>query len=49
MILDDLEVLGPLKLKDVEAAQQKIVNVVRMLDDSGEIIVSRGEGDDVVV
>ncbi len=49
MILDDLEVLGPLKLKDVEAAQQKIVNVVRMLDDSGEIIVSRGEGDDVVI
>lgn len=49
MVLDDLEVLGPLKLKDVEAAQQKIVNVVRMLDDSGEIIVSRGEGDDVIV
>lgn len=49
MVLDDLEVLGPLKLKDVEAAQQKIVNSVRMLDDSGEIIVSRGEGDDVIV
>lgn len=49
MVLDDLEVMGPLKLKDVEAAQQKIVNVVRMLDDSGEIVVSRGEGDDVIV
>lgn len=49
MITDDLEVMGPLKLRDVEAAQQKIVNVVRMLDDSGEIIVSRGDGDDVVV
>lgn len=49
MILDDLEVLGPLKLKDVESAQQKIVNVVRTLDDSGEIVVSRGEGDDVIV
>lgn len=49
MILDDLEVMGPLKLKDVEAAQQKIVNVVRLLDDSGEIIVSRGDGNDVVI
>lgn len=49
MILDDLEVLGPVKLRDVEEAQQKIVNVVRLLDDNGEIIVSRGDGNDVVV
>jgi flagellar motor switch protein FliG len=48
MITDDLEVLGPLKLRDVEEAQQKIVNVVRMLDDSGEIIVSRGDNDVIV-
>jgi len=49
LVLDDLNDLGPLKLKDVEAAQQKIVTVVRLLDDSGEIIVSRGDGNDVVV
>jgi flagellar motor switch protein FliG len=48
MILDDLEVLGPQKLHDVEEAQQKIVNVVRMLDDSGEIVVSRGDNDVVI-
>lgn len=49
MVLDDLNGLGPLKLKDVESAQQKIVTAVRILDESGEIIVSRGDGNDVVV
>lgn len=49
MILDDLEVLGPLKLRDVEEVQQKIVNTIRALDDSGEIVVSRGDGNDIVV
>ncbi|MBE6913448.1 MAG: flagellar motor switch protein FliG [Ruminococcaceae bacterium] len=49
MILDDLEVMGPLKRRDVEDAQQKIVNVVRSLDDSGEIVISRGDGSDVVL
>lgn len=49
MIIDDLEVMGPVRVKDVEAAQQRIVNVVRQLEDAGEIIVSRGERDDVIV
>jgi flagellar motor switch protein FliG len=49
MILDDMEVMGPVRVKDVEAAQQRIVNAVRQLEDAGEIIVSRGEGDDVIV
>jgi len=41
--------MGPLKRRDVEDAQQKIVNVVRSLDDSGEIVISRGDGSDVVL
>ncbi len=49
MILDDMQVMGPVRVKDVEAAQQRIVNAVRQLEDAGEIIVSRGEGDDVIV
>ena len=49
MIIDDLEVMGPVRVKDVEAAQQKIVNAVRQLEDAGEIVISRGEGDDVIV
>ena len=38
-----------LTLKDVEEAQQKIVNIIRKLEDSGEIVISRGGGDEVVV
>jgi flagellar motor switch protein FliG len=49
MIADDLEVMGPVRVKDVEAAQQRIVNTIRQLEEAGEIIVSRGEGDDVIV
>lgn len=49
MILDDLEVMGPMKIRDVEEAQQKIVNTVRTLEESGEIIVSRGDGSDVLL
>ncbi|MPM03686.1 Flagellar motor switch protein FliG [bioreactor metagenome] len=49
MINDDLEVMGPMKIRDVEEAQQKIVNTVRTLEESGEIIVSRGDGSDVLL
>lgn len=49
MITDDLEVMGPMKMRDVEDAQQKIVNTVRALEESGEIIVSRGDGSDVLL
>ena len=41
--------MGPVKLKDVEDAQQKIVNIIRKLEDSGEIVISRGGSDEVVV
>lgn len=49
MIREDLEFMGPVRLKDVEEAQQKIVNVIRKLEDAGEIIISRGGGDEIVV
>ena len=49
MINEDMEFMGPVKLKDVEEAQQKIVNIIRKLEDSGEIVVSRGGGDEIVV
>ena len=49
MIKEDLEYMGPVRLKDVEEAQQKIVNVIRKLEDAGEIIISRGGGDEIVV
>jgi flagellar motor switch protein FliG len=46
---DDLEMMGPAKLRDIEAAQAKIVAVVRQLEEAGEIVVSLGGGEDVVV
>ena len=49
MIKEDMECMGPVRLKDVEEAQQKIVNVIRKLEDSGEIVISRGGGDEIVV
>ena len=49
MIKEDMDFMGPVRLKDVEEAQQKIVNIIRKLEDSGEIIISRGGGDEIVV
>jgi len=49
MIKEDLEYMGPVRLKDVEEAQQKIVNIIRKLEDAGEIIISRGGGDEIIV
>ena len=49
MIKEDMEVMGPVRMKDVEEAQQKIVNIIRKLEDSGELVISRGGGDDIVV
>lgn len=39
---EDLDFMGPVRLRDVEDAQQRIVNVIRHLADSGEIVVDRG-------
>ncbi len=49
MIKEDMDFMGPVRLKDVEEAQQKIVNIVRKLEDSGEIVISRGGGDEIIV
>lgn len=49
MIKEDMEYMGPVRLKDVEDAQQKIVNIIRKLEDSGDIVISRGGGDEIIV
>ncbi len=48
MIREDMEYMGPVRKSDVEDAQQKIVNIVRRLTDSGEIIVARGGSDEII-
>ncbi len=49
MIKEDIEYMGPVRLRDVEDAQQKIVNIIRKLEDAGEIVISRGGGDEIIV
>ncbi len=49
MIKEDMEFMGPVRMKDVEEAQQKIVNVIRKLEENHDIIISRGGGGDEIV
>ncbi|MBI9011915.1 MAG: flagellar motor switch protein FliG [Clostridiales bacterium] len=49
MLAEDMEFMGPVRLRDVEEAQQKIVNVIRKLEEAGEIIIARGGGDELIV
>lgn len=49
MIKEDMEFMGPIRLRDVEEAQQKIVNIIRKLEEAGEIILARGGGDEIIV
>jgi flagellar motor switch protein FliG len=50
LIQEDMQYMGPVRVSDVEAAQQKIVDVVRRLEDSGEIIIAgRGGEKEMVV
>ncbi len=50
LIREDMEYMGPVRLSDVEAAQQRIVDIVRRLEDAGEIIIEgRGGDSDIVV
>ncbi|MGB4019945.1 MAG: flagellar motor switch protein FliG [Syntrophomonadaceae bacterium] len=49
MLRDDIEYMGPVRLRDVEEAQQRIVNVIRRLEEMGEIVIARGGGDEIIV
>jgi len=48
MVREDLENLGPAKLSDVEASQQKIIKVVKKLEEAGTIIIAGAGGGDLV-
>jgi flagellar motor switch protein FliG len=49
MLLEDIEVMGPVRLSDVERAQQNILNVARRLEKEGRLILARGESGDTFV
>ncbi|MBS4177124.1 flagellar motor switch protein FliG [Bacillus sp. FJAT-49731] len=48
-IKEEMEFMGPVRLRDVEESQSKIVGIIRRLEETGEIIVARGGGDDIIV
>jgi flagellar motor switch protein FliG len=49
MLQEDMDFMGPVRVKDVEDSQQKVVNVVRSLEEAGEIIIASGGEDELVV
>ena len=49
VLKEDMDLMGAVPLKDVEEAQQKIVGIIRRLEDNGEIIVARAGEDELVV
>lgn len=49
MLREDIDFMGPVRLRDVEEAQQRIVAVIRRLEEAGEIIIARGGGDEIIV
>ena len=48
-VTSDLQTANNIRLKDVEEAQQKIVNLIRKLEDQGELIISKGGGEDDII
>jgi flagellar motor switch protein FliG len=49
MIKEDMEYMGPIRLKDVEESQQRFVSVIRRLEDNGEILIARAGEDELVL
>ena len=49
LLKEDMDYMGPVRLKDVEEAQQKIVNIIRKLEDQGDIVIARAGEDEMVV
>jgi flagellar motor switch protein FliG len=49
MMREDMEVMGPVKLRDVEQAQQSILKIARRLEEEGKIILGGKGGDDILV
>lgn len=47
-LLEEIEILGPVRLRQVEEAQQKIIRMIRQLEDQGQITVRRGNDDEFI-
>jgi flagellar motor switch protein FliG len=49
LLKEEMEFMGPIRLRDVEECQQKIVNIIRKLEDQGEIVIARAGEDEIVI
>ncbi|MBL8992771.1 MAG: flagellar motor switch protein FliG [Spirochaetia bacterium] len=49
LLKEDMEFMGPTRLSDVEDAQQKVVNIIRKLEEDGEVVIARAGEDEMVV
>jgi flagellar motor switch protein FliG len=49
MLQEDMEYMGPVRLRDVEDAQQRVVNIIRKLEEAGDIVIARGGEEELVV
>lgn len=49
LLKEDMEYMGPTRRKDVEEAQQKIVSIIRRLEEQGEVVIARSGEEDVLV
>lgn len=49
MLREEIQYMGPVRLRDVEEAQQRIVQIIRRLDEAGEIIIARGGEDAILI
>jgi flagellar motor switch protein FliG len=49
LLREEMDFMGPIRLRDVEESQQKIVNIIRKLEDSGEIVIARGGEEELVI
>ncbi len=49
MIQEDLDFMGPKRIKEIEEAQQNIVGIIRKLEEAGEIVIARGGGDEMIM
>ena len=49
MLVDDMQALGPVRLRDVDEAQRLLVNIAKDLAAKGEILISKSRGDDELI
>ena len=49
LLREDMDFMGPIRLRDVEESQQKIVNIIRKLEESGDIVVARAGEEELLV